>query len=762
MHSRKSKERVHQPIREKADVLAISMVMAKQYNLENTKIRTKVLPNMLKAIGIFRSLSKETLKNLAEHFVSKSYHNHDKIIQQGTVGTKLFILLHGIVGIHVEGVGVVNQVYPYAAFGERSLLMHQKTSATCFAFGPCLVAHITREMFDEVLGGMAADLESMTRLRSTIQDSMKSKDARMSGVDERVMMRIGMFQMKFKARLELKRRKKAALRKETLKKWSKVAWLTRCIAISRSWCFRKVRPDTIGKVATCSFVKRFQKNEKLYVQKEWAKYCYIILRGTVELRAKPQRTSGKHAAPSRLLASLGPRMIFGDLEIVPDGDAPGYRRRCCMARTVTSCDLLLIPYEAVLWVHTVLAHYESLAQRESLDDGDEDEETTRNEEPRVPRSILRGGRPLPNNQEMECFESILRSSVSIIDSGGSNLKNNLGCDIGGPLKLMRNHAILDSLPSIEEILCCLCVRPKVYRPRSTVTVDHLVFIVSGTCNVLLNGKVVSKVSDGSVFRRDQKEDVGVELISETIVDILEMEMANLDLLNMLAIKQLNNAISLPKVWRKVTSQMPTMVPEKFSMKRPLSRDPWMQCQRATNPVRAPPTWIPQSRPRAKSQQSSRRAVNPRTKRVSQKEVQKVMNAMQLPSMFLVPNKSAASANAGPNRPQTVPEPQYEKGPAIAGFAPGGDKAVSLRRPRRPKRRQSAVMDLQQKFRALRRSGALRTKNVVEGMAISSLNTRKHVVLKLRPVSIVVPAKPIAYKFPNRKKKINPRGNMKIW
>ena len=53
--------------------------------------------------------------------------------------------------------------------------MHQKTSATCFAVTPCLVAHITRDIFDSVLGSMAKDLETMTRLRSTIQDSMRTK-----------------------------------------------------------------------------------------------------------------------------------------------------------------------------------------------------------------------------------------------------------------------------------------------------------------------------------------------------------------------------------------------------------------------------------------------------------------------------------------------------------------------------------------------------------------------------------------------------------
>ena len=113
---------------------------------------------MLRSIGIFRSLSEDLLKKLANEFQTKSYHSSDEIIRQNNYGEKLYILLHGIVGIHVDGIGLVNQLSPFSAFGERSLLMHQRTSATCFAMTPCLVAHITRRVFDEVLGGMAADL----------------------------------------------------------------------------------------------------------------------------------------------------------------------------------------------------------------------------------------------------------------------------------------------------------------------------------------------------------------------------------------------------------------------------------------------------------------------------------------------------------------------------------------------------------------------------------------------------------------------------
>ena len=237
-HSEKSKTRHKQKPHERIDIHSIAMVKAKQYIVENEKkIKRNVTYKMLQNIGIFRSLSKKLLKNLANQFITKSYGPDEKVIVQGRIGQKLYILLHGAIGIHVEGVGVVNQLKPYAAFGERSLLMHQKTSATCFAVIPCLVAHITREIFDTVLGSMAADLETMTRLRSTIQDSMKSKEAKMKGINDKVMMRIGMFQMKFRARLKLNRLKKQKRREAALMNWNRISWMSRNITLARCYVY---------------------------------------------------------------------------------------------------------------------------------------------------------------------------------------------------------------------------------------------------------------------------------------------------------------------------------------------------------------------------------------------------------------------------------------------------------------------------------------------------------------------------------------------
>ena len=314
-HSENSRTRHKQKPDEKADTHAIALVKAKQYHVCNETIKRKVTYKMLLNIGIFRSLSKVLLKSLSHRFVTKSYGPDEKVILQGKVGAKLFILLHGTIGIHVDGVGVVNNIKPFAAFGERSLLMHQKTSATCFAVTPCLVAHITRDIFDSVLGSMAKDLETMTRLRSTIQDSMRTKEAQMKGINERVMTRIGIFQLRFRSRLRMKRQKKEKRRQITLTRWEKINWMSRNIELSKCFSLSQLSTEDIMKIGSvCKFIK-YSAYTPVYNTRDWAKYCYIVCAGKVELRAKPQRSQKK----TRVLATISSRMLFGDLEVVPDG-----------------------------------------------------------------------------------------------------------------------------------------------------------------------------------------------------------------------------------------------------------------------------------------------------------------------------------------------------------------------------------------------------------------------------------------------------------
>ena len=82
LHSSTSRERYGKPTAKKVDLFAVGMVMAKQYNTTHVKIRRKVNVKMLRNIGIFRSLSENLLKKLADEFLTKSYHTSDKIIKQ--------------------------------------------------------------------------------------------------------------------------------------------------------------------------------------------------------------------------------------------------------------------------------------------------------------------------------------------------------------------------------------------------------------------------------------------------------------------------------------------------------------------------------------------------------------------------------------------------------------------------------------------------------------------------------------------------------
>ena len=74
-HSEKSKTRHKQKPHERIDIHSIAMVKAKQYIVENEKkIKRNVTYKMLQNIGIFRSLSKKLLKNLANEFEPKILH----------------------------------------------------------------------------------------------------------------------------------------------------------------------------------------------------------------------------------------------------------------------------------------------------------------------------------------------------------------------------------------------------------------------------------------------------------------------------------------------------------------------------------------------------------------------------------------------------------------------------------------------------------------------------------------------------------------
>ena len=60
------------------------------------------------------------------------------------------------------------------------------------------------------------------------------------------------------------------------------------------------------------------------------------------------------------------------------------------------------------------------------------------------------------------------------------------------------------------------------------------------------------------------------------------------------------------------------------------------------------------------------------------------------------------------------------------------------------------MTVSMKTAKLANSKFLKKKNVAQGLAISSLNTKRNAVFKLRPVATIAPPRKITYAFPARR------------
>ena len=84
----------------------------------------------------------------------------------------------------------------------------------------------------------------------------------------------------------------------------------------------------------------------------------------VQARSNYEPSHNDHKKKTRVLATISSRMLFGDLEVVPDGDENGYRRRCCAAKTVTDAVLLRLPYEAILYAQAKLANTPEVSDAE--------------------------------------------------------------------------------------------------------------------------------------------------------------------------------------------------------------------------------------------------------------------------------------------------------------------------------------------------------------------------------------------------------------
>jgi ATP-binding cassette, subfamily B, bacterial len=111
----------------------------------------------LQRIGLFESLSGETLTRLGERMVREDVPSGRSIVTENEATERFYVLLSGLAGVSQESLGPRTVLRPGATFGEVAPLMRAPRTATVTAMTPCVVASCDRETFDELVAPLFRD-----------------------------------------------------------------------------------------------------------------------------------------------------------------------------------------------------------------------------------------------------------------------------------------------------------------------------------------------------------------------------------------------------------------------------------------------------------------------------------------------------------------------------------------------------------------------------------------------------------------------------
>ncbi len=105
----------------------------------------------LQRVGLFGSLSGETIAKLAGRMVREDVPAGHAFTVEGEYTDRFYVLLSGLAAVTQEGRGARAVIRPGETFGEVAPLMRMERTATVTAMTPCVVASCDRETFDELL-----------------------------------------------------------------------------------------------------------------------------------------------------------------------------------------------------------------------------------------------------------------------------------------------------------------------------------------------------------------------------------------------------------------------------------------------------------------------------------------------------------------------------------------------------------------------------------------------------------------------------------
>lgn len=112
--------------------------------------KDRLLDNLLRASPLFRLLDDAQRTAVAERFAVKNVPAGTVLLQQGTAGTGLHVLLRGRCAVSVDESGGKRSLpvlHEGAVFGEISLLQGCRVTATVRALGPCLLLVLDPDTF---------------------------------------------------------------------------------------------------------------------------------------------------------------------------------------------------------------------------------------------------------------------------------------------------------------------------------------------------------------------------------------------------------------------------------------------------------------------------------------------------------------------------------------------------------------------------------------------------------------------------------------